>query len=118
MSVDYHAIGKRIRKLRLSKKWTQNTLGDNAGITKIHVSHIERGTTKLSLPAIINIANALGTSVDYLLSENVKTSTPILQADIQKVVEDCTVYELSVILDTITLVKEAVRNAPVDEAEY
>lgn len=118
MSVNYLAIGKRIRKLRLAKKWTQDTLGYNAGVSKVHISHIEKATTKLSLPTIISIANALGTSVDYLLSENVKTSTPILQADIQKVVQDCSVYELSVILEAITLMKDAIRNIPVDDSEY
>lgn len=118
MSVDYLAIGKRIRKLRLAKKWTQDTLSNYAGVTKVHISHIEKGTTKLSLPTAISIANALDTSVDFLLCENVNISTPILQTDIQNAVQDCTVYELSVILETINLVKYAIRNIPDSDIEY
>ena len=74
MALDYKAIGRRIRFARMSRQLTQEKLSELTDISREHISHIESGSTKLSLPAIVNIANALDTSVDYFLYDNVKAS--------------------------------------------
>lgn len=69
MKIDYKAIGKRVREKRKKLYITQAQLAEKANLSDTLISHIERGTTKLSLPSIIALANALGTSVDTLLMD-------------------------------------------------
>lgn len=56
MDIDYKAIGMRIRAKRKQKKMTQESLAEAANLAPIHISNIETGSTKLSLPAILQIA--------------------------------------------------------------
>ncbi len=106
MEIDYIAIGKRIRALRKEKHWTQDNLSDAANISKTHMSHIETGTTKLSLPVIIDIANALDTTVDYLLGANVQSSAPILKQEIADLLDECSPRELYTMMETMRFVRK------------
>lgn len=65
--MDYIALGNRIREIRVSKKLTQIKVAEMAGIESSNLSHIERAATKVSLPTLINIANALEVSLDELV---------------------------------------------------
>ena len=68
-SLDYKEIGRRIRDRRLQMKWSQEQLSEATDLTKPHISHIENGHTKLSLPALVRIAAALNTTPNALLLE-------------------------------------------------
>ena len=59
MDINYIAIGKRIRQFRKERGWRQATLAEKSGVEPSNISHIERAATKVSLPTLINIANAL-----------------------------------------------------------
>lgn len=109
MEINYEAIGRRIRALRKKKKWTQDELRDHAEISKTHMSHIENGTTKVSLPALVALANALDTTVDSLLCDSVKCSESIFEKDIEEAIKDCSAYELSVIVEAILYIKKILR---------
>ena len=117
MELDYMAIGRRIRKLRIEKGWSQRNLMEELDISKAHMSHIETGSTKLSLPMLINIANVLDTTTDQLLRDNVHSSTPAFKQEIEEILSDCTTYELSVMIDTMNLVKHSIRNVPNTNSE-
>ena len=67
MVIDYDAIGLRIKIARIKAKITQESLAKQIALSPTHVSNIETGNTKLSLPTMINIANVLAVSVDDLL---------------------------------------------------
>ena len=69
MGLDYQAIGTRVRRLRKARGLTQQTLAELSDQEPSNISHIERGATKLSLPTLVNIANALEVTVDELLEE-------------------------------------------------
>ncbi|WP_331678733.1 helix-turn-helix transcriptional regulator [Faecalimonas umbilicata] len=71
MEIDYKAIGKRIKITRIKKGITQEAVSDIIDITPAHMSNIETGKTKVSLPTLIEIYNALSVSVDMLLCDNV-----------------------------------------------
>jgi transcriptional regulator with XRE-family HTH domain len=78
------ALGERIRKRRQLMKLTQHELGKALGITSQHVSAIEQDKRAPSLASLVNIAEELGVSVDYLLTgqEGVITDTiPAIKAD-------------------------------------
>lgn len=71
MEIDYKAIGKRIKITRIKKGITQEAVSDIIDITPAHMSNIETSKTKVSLPTLIEIYNALSVSVDMLLCDNV-----------------------------------------------
>ena len=55
--LNYAAIGKKIRQLRKSRELSQEQLAEQVWISVTHMSHIETGNTKLSLPVFVDIAN-------------------------------------------------------------
>ncbi len=66
------AIGNRIRISRQARQLTIDKLSERCGITEKHLGNIERGDDSPSLKALINIANELDVSMDYLLGDDLK----------------------------------------------
>ena len=52
MELDYKAIGKRIKIARIKADLTQEALAEKASLSTTHMSNIETGNSKLSLPAM------------------------------------------------------------------
>jgi transcriptional regulator with XRE-family HTH domain len=69
-SVDYYALGLRIRSAREKRNMTQEQLGEQCALSTAHIGHIERGTRTPSIDALCSIAAALHVSVDSLLLDN------------------------------------------------
>lgn len=109
MRIDYDAVGLRIKIARIKAKITQETLADRVSLSTSHVSNIETGNTKLSLPTIVNIANSLSVSVDALLCDSVIQSNHIFCQEAQTTLVDCTPYEIRILLDILKSSKEALR---------
>ncbi|MCL2216924.1 MAG: helix-turn-helix domain-containing protein [Defluviitaleaceae bacterium] len=72
--MDYISLGSKIRARRQELKLTQEKLAEKANITTSFLGHIERAERKLSVETLIAIANALNTSVDYLLCDSLLAS--------------------------------------------
>lgn len=72
MEINYTALGKRIRRVRKSKKMSLEKLAAKIGISGAHMSNIENGKTKFSLQVLANIAEALDVTPDVLLLEQVR----------------------------------------------
>ena len=83
--MDYRQIGDRIRNIRRSRGLTQERLAEFADISLTHMSHIETGTTKLSLPVLARISKALHASTDELLFGNIETAKNIALKEISHV---------------------------------
>ncbi len=107
---NYSLIGKRIKENRLALKLTQETLAESAGIGIQHMSKIENGHTKLSLPCIISLANALQTTVDHLLMDSVDASKPDVLRNADSVFSDCTPSESYVLTQTVNALKQSLRS--------
>jgi transcriptional regulator with XRE-family HTH domain len=60
-------VGDRIRNRRLELGWTQEQLAEKARISKGFVSDVETGTRGVSANYLLEIAQALGVSLDYLM---------------------------------------------------
>lgn len=65
--MNYKEIGQRIRKYRKQMNLSQEELAEKIGISTTHMSHIETGSTKLSLPVLVELAENLKVKTDYLL---------------------------------------------------
>ena len=66
--MDTKQIGAYIAQLRKEKGLTQQDLGDRLGISFQAVSKWERGETLPDTAILLDLANALGTSVDCILN--------------------------------------------------
>lgn len=62
-------IGKRIKMLRLDRKFTQQELADVVGMTKSYLSKIENSDSSPPVSTLINIAKALGVKLDTFFNE-------------------------------------------------
>ena len=82
MELDYKAIGKRIKIARIKADLTQERLAEMVEISPTHMSNIETGTTRISLTAIVSLANALSVTVDDLLCDSVVKSKVQFEKDI------------------------------------
>ena len=99
--LDYEMIGKRIRAERIKKGWQQAELAFRSDVTSAHLSHIETGKTKLALPTIVKIANALSVSVDELLYDSMEQVKVVYDKKIAEELEDCDPAELQAFLEII-----------------
>jgi transcriptional regulator with XRE-family HTH domain len=59
-------FGLKVREIRLSKKFTQESLAWEAGIEPMQVSRIERGIINTNISQILNLAKALGINASEL----------------------------------------------------
>lgn len=115
MVIDYDAIGMRIKIARIRAKFSQARLADISGLSLTHISNIETGNTKLSLPSIVSLANALNLSVDALLCDNIVQSTPIYVAEAQEVLSDCSRNEVRIMVDILKATKSALQKKDITE---
>lgn len=60
-------VGRKIRKLRRAKGWTQQLLADHAELERAHVSRLELGRREAGLRALEKIADALGVEIEELV---------------------------------------------------
>ena len=108
--IDYKIIGTRIKALRTQKHLTQAVLAELSGVEPSNISHIERAATKLSLPTLVSIANALGVTLDELVYDNLKKSAHVSVALIDELLCDCTDAELKAIAEVIKTTKNVLRS--------
>jgi len=52
-------FGKRVRQLRLKKKWSQEKLAEESGLHTTYISGIERGKRNLGIENVVKLARAL-----------------------------------------------------------
>ncbi len=97
--MDYYQIGQNIRRFRKVQGLTQEQLAERINISVPHMSHIETGGTKLSLPVLVDLSAALGVSTDDLLSEKVSLTRERRYEDIMSVLDDCNDNELRILTD-------------------
>lgn len=60
--------GDRIKEIREKRNMTQEALADKAGISKGFLSDVENNNKDIGSQRLLKVADALGASVDYLLS--------------------------------------------------
>ena len=104
--MDYYAIGQRIRKIRKARGLSQENLAEKVGISTTHMSHIETGNTKMSLPTFTEITSALEVRADELLYENRPESRNVSITYIMELLDGCTVQQVRIIEDVVKAVKE------------
>lgn len=115
MELDFKAIGKRIKIARIKKNFTQEAVADRIGVTPQHVSNIETGNSSVSLPTLVAIANMLSVSVDELLCDTVLISKVVFEKEAKEIFNDCSEYEVRVLVDVLRTTKNSMRSVKLFE---
>ena len=67
MKINNIEIGQRIRKERENLNLTREDFAGIISLSDYYIGQLERGERQMSLPALVNIANCLHVSLDYLI---------------------------------------------------
>lgn len=103
--MNYYEIGQRIRKFRKAIGLSQEILSEKVGISPTHMSHIETGNTKLSLPVLVSLANVLEVHTDDLLFDSSDEKRSKFESEILKELESCSTQQLKILLDILRAAK-------------
>lgn len=103
--MDYYKIGQQIRKIRKAHGLSQEELAEKINISTTHMSHIETGNTKLSLPVFVDIATVLEVRTDDLLDFTPHASKSVASEEISAVLENCNAKQARVIADIVKSAK-------------
>jgi len=110
MKTNFVLIGKRVRETRKQQKITQDQLAEMTQLSVGYISHVETAKKKASLSALSSISNALGITVDELLTGNQLHNPTDYQTDIDLLMADCSLMEKRMIYELISAAKSILRN--------
>ena len=117
MQPDYKAIGKRVQNRRTAQKISQAELAKKISVTSPHISNIERGKTKVSLPTLIEIARALNTTLDDLVCDSLPEAKDVILGDFSDTLRSCSNQELGIISDVTKALLQSMRTRKSTERE-
>ena len=105
--MDYVAVGRRIRAQRKKLSLSQEELAEMVNISTVHMSHIETGYTKLSLP--VDLACALGVRTDDLIFDKESLAREELLEEITLELRDCPKNQLLTLRQILSSSKDAIQ---------
>jgi transcriptional regulator with XRE-family HTH domain len=76
---DNKELGKRIKRLRLSRNLTLKEVERKAQVSATHVSEIERGLTSPTVGVLLRIAAALGVPASHFVEEDGEGSVSVVR---------------------------------------
>ena len=87
--INFEKIGQKLKKIRISKGLTQEYIANMVDVNTSHISNIENNRVKISLPTLVNVCNALDTTVDYILADEYKNPSTVIEHEILKELQNC-----------------------------
>ena len=100
MTIDYEALGAKIKEYRKKENITQEQLAEMADISLSHMSNV--ASASVSLPALKLIADALDVTLDELLvdSYSKKQKEYLYSKKLECILEQCETVEQEIIVNT------------------
>lgn len=104
-------IAEQIEKERTSQNLSREKLAEKAGVSSSLIYQVESGKKTIGLTALMRVASALKVSLDTLVYDqlNTKHEFKTYMRRIEKVVADCTTYEMAVLVDSMHNLKQVLR---------
>ena len=99
------SIVKKLKEIRLSKGLPQDAVASAAEVNTSHISNIENNRVKVSLPTLIYICNALGVTVDYVLSGEYTGDYSSIDREIMKEIQSLSDEEKERVLRVVRALK-------------
>ena len=105
----FETFGADVQQAREAVKISRRELAEKDGLSITHMSNIENGHSKLSLPMAVALANVLSVSVDEFLCDSVIHSKEVFSHEVQMLLEDCDDYEIRILTDLLKAAKDTIR---------
>ena len=67
MSTIQQRLGKRVKRLRLAKGWSQEAVANKTGFTREYIARLEQGLHDPSLSTLAKLAKAFKVKMETLL---------------------------------------------------
>lgn len=109
MAPNYISIGQKIKAIRKRKGLSQLNLSELIDRSPTYISYIEGGIKSMSLDTFILLANALNTTADELLMDNLENTIKVSNHEFARLLSDCSDYEIRILFDVITATKASIR---------
>ncbi len=101
--ISFSKIGRKLKETRLSRGLTQEYIANMADVNTSHISNIENNRVKVSLPTLVHICNALDVTVDYILSDEYIDPSSVLDEEILRQLQLCSLKTKKQILQIIQI---------------
>jgi transcriptional regulator with XRE-family HTH domain len=86
--LNFAMIGNRIKEIRTEKHLTQEYIANCTDVNVSHISNIETNKVKVSLTLLVNICNALDTTIDYVLENDYYASDSVTEQELCNTIKD------------------------------
>lgn len=86
--INYKVLGERIKEERKRIHLTQAQLANEVGISDTYMGAIERGERSLTLDTLVKLANRLGVTIDYLLTDFVDGSNESIIDEFKQIIDN------------------------------
>ena len=109
MEIDYKMVGIRIRQRRKELHMSQEHLAELIDVSTPHMSNIENGKTKFSLQVLLDLANAMETTLDVLMVDHIQSkdiARGLILEEIERMLEGCTQIQMMLIEENIKTTKK------------
>ncbi len=107
MEIDFKVIGQRIKEARNLKGWTQEKLSEEIDVTTVYISRVERGSAQLNLRRLVQIAEALNSSIEYFIVGAIPSSKNYLNRDLYEILLKCSPAKQRLIYNMAKIVAHA-----------
>ena len=78
-------VGKRLRELRVSERYTQTQIAEMCGVTQATVGRYETGTAEPPLETLLWYANKFDVSLDYIFGRTNNPKGMLYQQDMENI---------------------------------
>ena len=102
-------IGERIKEQRKKCRMTQEQLSEKLGMSKNHLSAIERGVYRVQIETLVMIINCLGCTADDLFCDVIDTGYKIRSNRLSDRIEGLSREEQSRIMAVVETMVESAR---------
>ena len=99
--IDYKFIGRRIAFYRKRACVTQSVLSEKLGVTESYISQIERGSAKVSLGRLSQIADVLGVDIAQLVSDRAVAEVPCVSPEITQILSKWSPDQIALLADLL-----------------
>ena len=86
--INYKVLGERIKEERKRIHLTQAQLANEVGISDTYMGAIERGERSLTLDTLVKLANRIGVTIDYLLTDFVDGSNESIIDEFKQIIDN------------------------------
>ena len=98
-------VGQRIKAARKARGLSQAELAKKAGLSLPLISQIENGKSKMLVPTLVAILEALEVSADSILQPETPSMAQQYQGEIHELLSDCTPAQIKAIAQIVRQVK-------------